>query len=56
MPPGQIITECPVSMALYFDAGAKEVWVCGSFGQVSFFGPGGVALSNPFSVDHFRAK
>jgi Uma2 family endonuclease len=92
MPPGHIITECPVStadgvkgldvvwasiecraeagnraffirapeicvevtspsnseeelrekMALYFDAGAKEVWICGIFGAMSFYGPGRV--------------
>jgi Uma2 family endonuclease len=95
MPPGRIVTECPVStadgvkgvdvawvspalwgelgnracfvrspelcvevvspsnseeeiqekMALYFDAGAKEVWVCGVFGKMDFFGAGGVPLS-----------
>jgi Uma2 family endonuclease len=27
-------------MELYFDAGAQEVWVCGSFGRVEFFAPG----------------
>lgn len=25
---------------LYFDAGAKEVWICGAFGQMSFFAAG----------------
>jgi Uma2 family endonuclease len=25
---------------LYFDAGAQEVWVCGTFGAMSFFAPG----------------
>jgi Uma2 family endonuclease len=30
--------------ALYFDAGAREVWVCGTFGAMSFFAPGGVEL------------
>lgn len=90
MPPGEILTECPVStadgvkgvdvawaspevwaelgnrtcfirspeicveirspsnsdekLALYFDAGAKEVWVCGVFGVVNFYGPGCVLL------------
>jgi Uma2 family endonuclease len=94
MPPGEIITECPIStadgvkgidvawasperwrelgnracftespelcievispsnteeeirekMALYFDAGAQEVWVCATFGAMTFFGPGSVPL------------
>src|SRR5438046_357758 len=26
--------------ALYFDAGAKEVWLCAQAGAMSFFGPG----------------
>jgi hypothetical protein len=25
---------------LYFDAGAQEVWVCGTFGRIDFFAPG----------------
>jgi Uma2 family endonuclease len=34
-------TEAEISekMALYFDAGAREVWVCDSFGAVTFFAP-----------------
>jgi Uma2 family endonuclease len=31
--------EIREKMALYFDAGAMEVWVCGTFGEMSFFGP-----------------
>jgi Uma2 family endonuclease len=30
--------------ALYFDAGAQEVWTCGAFGQMSFFASGGKPL------------
>ncbi len=30
--------------ALYFDAGAKEVWLCGSFGTMTFLGPGSTSL------------
>lgn len=95
MPPGHIITECPVStadgvkgvdvawasskswgevgnrtcflrapeicvevaspsnteeelrekVALYFDAGAQEVWICATFGEVSFLEPGGRPLA-----------
>jgi hypothetical protein len=37
--------EIREKMTLYFDAGAKEVWVCGLFGAIDFFGPGAVPLS-----------
>ena len=30
--------------ALYFDAGAIEVWTCGAFGQMNFFEPGLIDL------------
>jgi hypothetical protein len=36
--------ELREKMTLYFDAGAKEVWVCGEFGRMNFFGPGSVPL------------
>jgi Uma2 family endonuclease len=36
--------EIREKMGLYFDAGAQEVWTCGNFGQMTFFGPG----STPF--------
>src|SRR5205085_2576322 len=29
--------EIREKMALYFDAGAREVWVCGIFGEMTFF-------------------
>ncbi len=32
--------EMREKMALYFDAGAREVWLCAESGAVSFFGPG----------------
>jgi Uma2 family endonuclease len=32
--------EIREKMALYFDAGAHEVWICGAFGKMTFFGPG----------------
>jgi len=38
--------EIREKMALYFDAGAREVWLCDSFGAISFFGPGSVALDS----------
>jgi len=37
--------EIREKMALYFDAGAQEVWVCSSFGLMSFFTPGSAEAS-----------
>ena len=42
--PSNAQEEIREKMALYFDAGAKEVWVCGIYGVMSFFSFGGVAL------------
>jgi Uma2 family endonuclease len=36
--------EIREKMALYFDAGAREVWICGLFGAMSFFQPGSVPI------------
>src|SRR5881628_301175 len=38
--PSNTVAEIREKMALYFDAGAKEVWICAESGAVSFFGPG----------------
>src|SRR5437867_3377854 len=38
--PSNTEAEIQEKRALYFDAGAKEVWVCSDSGAVSFFGPG----------------
>lgn len=38
--PGNTEAEMEEKAALYFKAGAREVWVCGTFGAMSFFGPG----------------
>lgn len=38
--------EIREKMALYFDAGALEVWVCGSFGEIDFFAPGGMRIQS----------
>ena len=37
--PGNTEAEMQEKMALYFDAGAQEVWLCAASGAVSFFGP-----------------
>jgi len=39
--PSNTEAEIREKMALYFDAGAKEVWVCSQNGMMSFFGRGG---------------
>jgi Uma2 family endonuclease len=38
--PDNTDAEIREKIALYFDAGAKECWVCGMSGEISFFGPG----------------
>ena len=38
--PSNTEAEMREKMALYFDAGAREVWLCSSSGAMSFFGPG----------------
>src|SRR6267154_2499363 len=38
--PGNTETEIEEKMALYFDAGAQEVWVCASSGAMKFFEKG----------------
>lgn len=37
--PSNTDTELQEKLKLYFDAGAKEVWVCSGSGAISFFGP-----------------
>jgi Putative restriction endonuclease len=37
--PSNTETEMQEKMALYFDAGAREVWLCSESGAMSFFGP-----------------
>ena len=36
--PGNTDAEIQEKMALYFDAGAKEVWICSESGAMKFFG------------------
>ena len=40
--PSNTEAEIREKMALYFDAGAREVWLCAESGAVSFSGPGSV--------------
>src|SRR5919108_3816440 len=37
--PSNTDAEIREQMALYFDAGAREVWLCAASGAMSFFGP-----------------
>jgi hypothetical protein len=41
--PGNSESEIEEKKALYFDAGAREVWICAADGSVSFFGAGATA-------------
>ena len=41
--PGNSDTEMQEKMALYFDAGAREVWLCETDGAMKFFA-GGVSV------------
>ncbi len=38
--PGNTDAEIQEKMQLYFDAGAKEVWLCSESGEMSVFEPG----------------
>ncbi len=38
--PSNTEAEMKEKMALYFDAGAREVWLCSESGAMSFLGPG----------------
>ena len=42
--PSNSEAEIKEKMALYFDAGALEVWICGAFGNMTFFGPGSKSM------------
>jgi Uma2 family endonuclease len=44
--PSNSEAEIREKAALYFDAGAKEVWLCGVFGKMTFLGPGLIELKN----------
>ena len=45
--PSNTEAELQEKMALYFDAGAREVWLCSASGAMSFFGPRAV---RPLSI------
>jgi Uma2 family endonuclease len=38
--PSNTKAEISEKMALYFNAGAKEVWICSAVGRMTFFAPG----------------
>lgn len=40
--PSNTDAEIQEKMKLYFDAGAKEIWICSESGAMSFFGPGAI--------------
>lgn len=39
--PGNSDAEIEEKIALYFEAGAGEVWICGTFGEMKFFSAAG---------------
>ncbi|HEU0038573.1 MAG TPA: Uma2 family endonuclease [Verrucomicrobiae bacterium] len=43
--PSNTESEIREKLALYFDAGAKEVWICAEPGAMSFFGTGTKSLT-----------
>jgi Uma2 family endonuclease len=53
--PSNTEEEIREKMALYFDAGAREVWICGVFGEANFYAPGNVALARSELCPEFPA-
>lgn len=54
--PSNSPAEIQEKMALYFDAGALEVWTCGLAGEMSFFGLGSARLEQSLLCPEFPAK
>jgi hypothetical protein len=54
--PSNTEEEVKEKALLYFDAGALEVWVCGTFGAMSFFAPGRSRLSASRLCPSFPAQ
>lgn len=48
--------ELREKVALYFDAGAKEVWICATFGEISFYEPDGGVLARSRFCPHFPSR
>src|SRR5436190_11510241 len=44
--PSNTVPEIQEKMALYFDAGAREVWQCSTSGEMRFFAPGAEQLDS----------
>ena len=54
--PSSSEAEIREETALYFDAGALEVWICDSFGNVTFFGPDQAKLTASTLCPDFPAE
>ena len=54
--PSNTDEEIEEKMALDFDAGAQEVWVCGIFGKMSYFAVGSKALERSELCPNFPAE
>ena len=48
---GNSMRELNAKKALYFEAGAQEVWFCDTFGNMSFFTPAGQETTSPMCPD-----
>ena len=40
--PTNTVDEMTAKIALYFESGAREVWICGLKGEMEFYGPAGL--------------
>jgi len=54
--PANSKSEIADKMALYFDAGAKEVWTCSPRGLMKFFAPGSIPLERSRLCPRFPIK
>jgi Uma2 family endonuclease len=54
--PGNTPAEIQEKTALYFDAGALEVWLCSASGAMSFFAPGSVSIDRSNLCRDFPKK
>ena len=48
---GNTARELNTKKALYFEAGAQEVWLCDKFGNMAFFTSAGQAATSPMCPD-----
>ena len=54
--PSNTKQEIQEKIALYFEAGAREVWVCGAIGAMTFHGADASRLSHSLLCPSFPAR